>query len=121
MIDVNKPPVNPNLDEMRDALALCGIDVATANLVINVNGNGVNSSQSFVVLTGKDVETMIYNAGRRQVNQGGLYFGAIQAKRLKALNWWVRACVNKQEEVNGYSVEWTIAACQELPGGDAPH
>jgi hypothetical protein len=86
-----------------------------------VNGNGVNSSQSFVVLTGKDVETMIYNAGRRQVNQGGLCFGAIQAKRLKALNWWVHACVSKQEEVNGYGVEWTITACQELPGGDAPH
>jgi hypothetical protein len=79
-----------------------------------VNGNGVNSSQSFVVLTGKDVEIMIYNAGRRQVNQGGLFFGAIQAKRLKALNWWVRACVSKQEEVNGYGVEWTIAACQEV-------
>jgi len=37
----------------------------------HVNGNGVNSLQLFVVLTGKDVETMIYNAGRRQVNQGG--------------------------------------------------
>ena len=56
---------------------------------------------------------MIYNAGRRQVNQGGLYFGAIQAKRLKAFNWWVRACVSKQEEVNRYGVEWTIAACHE--------
>ena len=78
-----------------------------------MNGNGVNSLQSFVVLTGKDVETMIYNAGRRQVNQGGLYFRAIQAKRLKALNWWVRACVSKQEEVNGYGVEWTITACHE--------
>jgi hypothetical protein len=61
---------------------------------IDVNGNGVL--------------TMIYNAGRHQVNQGGLYFGAIQEKRLKALNWWVRACVSKQEEVNGYGLEWTI-------------
>jgi hypothetical protein len=71
----------------------------------HVNGNGVNSLQLFVVLIGKDVETMIYNAGRR--------FGAIQAKRLKALNCWVRARVSKQEAVNGYGVEWTIAACQE--------
>ena len=56
---------------------------------------------------------MIYNAGRRQVNQGGYCRGAIQAKRLKALNWWVRARIREQEEVNGYGVEWTIAACQE--------
>jgi hypothetical protein len=62
---------------------------------------------------GKDVETMIYNAGRRQVNQDGYRLGAIQAKRLKALNWWVRARIREQEEVNGYGVEWTIAACQE--------
>jgi len=56
---------------------------------------------------------MIYNAGRRQVNQGSYCLGAIQAKRLKALNWWVRARICEQEEVNGYGVEWTIAACQE--------
>ena len=56
---------------------------------------------------------MIYNAGRRQVNQGGYCLGAIQAKRLKALYWWVRARICEQEEVNGYGVEWTIAACQE--------
>ena len=56
---------------------------------------------------------MIYNAGRRQVNQGGYCLGAIQAKPLKALNWWVRARIREQEEVNGYGVEWTIAACQE--------
>ena len=61
----NQPPVNPNHDEMCDTLAVCGIDVATANQVINANGDGVNSLQSFAVLTGKDVETMIYNAGRR--------------------------------------------------------
>jgi hypothetical protein len=56
---------------------------------------------------------MIYNAGRRQDNQGGYRLGAIQAKRLKALNCWVRARVSKQEAVNGYGVEWTIAAWQE--------
>ena len=78
-----------------------------------MNGDGVDSLQSFAVLTGKDVETMIYNAGRRQVNQGGYCLGAIQAKRLKALNWWVRSRIRDQEEVNGYGVEWTIAACQE--------
>jgi len=78
----------------------------------HVNGNGVNSLELFVVLTGKDVETMIYNAGRRQVNQGGCV-GAIQAKRLKALNCWVCARVSKQEAVNGYGIEWTIAASQE--------
>jgi hypothetical protein len=32
---------------------------------------------------------------------------------LKALNWWVRARICEQEEVNGYGIEWTIAACQE--------
>ena len=32
---------------------------------------------------------------------------------MKALNWWVRARIREQEEVNGYGVEWTIAACQE--------
>jgi hypothetical protein len=109
----NQPPVNPNHDEMRDTLAVCGIDVATANRVIDTNGDGVDSLQSFAVLTGKDVETMIYNAGRPQVNQGGYRLGAIQAKRLKALNWWVRARIRQQEEVNGYGVEWTFAACQE--------
>ena len=56
---------------------------------------------------------MIYNAGRRQDNQGGYRLGAIQAKYLKALNCWVRARGSKQEAVNGYGVEWTIAACQE--------
>ena len=50
-------------------------------------------------------ETMIYNAGRRQVNQGGYCLGAIQAKRLKTLNWWLRARIREQEEVNGYGVE----------------
>jgi len=109
----NQPPVNSNHNEMRDTLAVCGIDVATANRVINANSDGVDSLQWFAVLTGKDVETMIYNAGRRQVNQGGYRLGAIQAKRLKALKWWVRARICEQEEVNGYGVEWTIAACQE--------
>jgi len=109
----NRPPANPNHNEMRDTLAVCGIDVATANRVIDANGDGVDSLQSFAVLTGKDVETLLYNAGRRQVNQGGYRLGAIQAKRLKALNWWVRARICEQEEVNGYGVEWTIAACQE--------
>jgi len=109
----NQPPVNPNHDEMRDTLAVCGIDVALANRVIDTNGDGVDSLQSLAVLTGKDVETMSYNAGRRQVNQGGYCLGAIQAKRLKALNWWVLARICEQEEVNGYGVEWTIAACQE--------
>jgi hypothetical protein len=56
---------------------------------------------------------MIYNAGRRQVNQGGYRLGAIQAKRLKPIKWWVRARICEQEEVSGYGVEWTIAACQE--------
>jgi len=97
---------------MRGTLAVCGIDVATANRVIT-NGDGVDSLQLFAVLTGKDVETMIYNAGRRQVNQGNYRLGAIQAKRLKALNWWVRARICEQEKVNEYGVEWTIAACQE--------
>jgi hypothetical protein len=83
----NQPPINQNHNEMRDMLAVCGIDVATANRVINANSNGVDSLQWFAVLTGKDVETIIYNAGRRQVNQGGYCLGAIQAKRLKALNW----------------------------------
>jgi hypothetical protein len=31
MVDVNEPPVNSSLDKMRDTLAVCGIDVATAN------------------------------------------------------------------------------------------
>jgi hypothetical protein len=113
MANVNQPSVNPNLNEMCDTLAVCGIDVATANRVIDVNGDGVDSLQLFAVLTGKDVETMIYNAGRCQVNQGGYCLGAIQAKGLKALNWWVRARIREQEEVNRYGVEWTIAACQE--------
>ena len=78
----NQPPVNPNHDEMRDTLVVCGIDVASANRVIHTNGDGVDSLQSFAVLTGKDVETMIYNAGRPQVNQGGYRLSAIQAKRL---------------------------------------
>jgi len=98
---------------MRDTLAVCGIDVASANRVIDTKGDGVDSLQLFAVLTGKDVETMIYNAGRRQVNQGGYRLGAIQTKRLKALNWWVHARIREQEEVNGYGVEWTIAACQQ--------
>ena len=42
-------------------------------------------------------ETMIYNAGRRQVNQGGYRLGAIQAKRLKALNWGVRARIRHND------------------------
>jgi hypothetical protein len=71
----NQPPVNPNHNEMRDTLTVCGIDVASANRVIDTNGDGVDSLQSFAVLTGKDVETMIYNAGRRQVNQGGRHSG----------------------------------------------
>ena len=96
----NQPPVNPNHDEMRDTLAVCGIDVASANRVIDTNGDGVDSLQLFAVLTG-------------QVNQGGYCLDAIQAKRLKALNWWVRARIREQEEVIGYGVEWTIAACQE--------
>jgi hypothetical protein len=41
----NQPPVNPNHDEMRDTLAVCGIDVATANQVIDANGDGVDSLQ----------------------------------------------------------------------------
>ena len=36
----NQPPVNPNHDEMRDTLAVCGIDVASANRVIDTNGDG---------------------------------------------------------------------------------
>jgi hypothetical protein len=63
----NQPPVNPSQDEMRDTLVVCGIDVASANRVIDTNGDGVDSLQSFAVLTGKDVETMIYNAGYGEV------------------------------------------------------
>ena len=55
----NQPPVNPNHHEMRDTLAVCVIDVASANRVIDTNGDGVDSLQSFTFLTGKDVETMI--------------------------------------------------------------
>jgi hypothetical protein len=41
----NQPPVNPNHDEMRDTLAVCGIDVATANQVIDANSDGFDSLQ----------------------------------------------------------------------------
>ena len=41
----NHPPVNPNHDEMRDTLVVCGIDVASANRVIDTNGDGVDSLQ----------------------------------------------------------------------------
>jgi hypothetical protein len=42
----NQPPVNQNHDEMRDTLAVCGIDVPLAHRVINTNGDGVDSLHS---------------------------------------------------------------------------
>lgn len=105
-------PDNPYHAEIRAALTVCGITAATTQDKF-IEDDGVASLQALGSLTEKDVSEMIHNATRRSLTAGGYRLGILHVKKIKALNWWVRARLREQEEVDGHGVEWNEAACKE--------